>query len=64
MYYRQARSIGTYAKGGTQNSFRTHVELLRKSAQGYGRHLQMNEPVQLGEDLLLRAHVITGDGEY
>ncbi|XP_065368700.1 uncharacterized protein LOC135961132 [Calliphora vicina] len=58
----QARSIGTYAKGGTQNSFRTHVELLRKSNQGYGRHLQTNEAVQLGEDLLLRAHVITGDG--
>ncbi|KAM7344136.1 uncharacterized protein ACRADG_010973 [Cochliomyia hominivorax] len=58
----QARSIGTYAKGGTQNAFRTHVELLRKSPQGYARHLQPNEAVQLGEDLLLRAHVITGDG--
>ncbi|KAI8124841.1 hypothetical protein FF38_04461 [Lucilia cuprina] len=58
----QARSIGTYAKGGTQNSFRTHVELLRKSAQGYARHLHANEAVQLGEDLLLRAHVLSGDG--
>lgn len=39
------------------------MELLRKTAQGYARHLQPNEAVQLGEDLLLRAHVITGDGK-
>ncbi|XP_073811825.1 uncharacterized protein [Musca autumnalis] len=58
----QSRSLGTLAKGGSQNSFRTHVELLRKTLQGYARHLQNNEAVQLGEDLLLRAHVLTGDG--
>ncbi|XP_061395380.1 uncharacterized protein LOC133330994 [Musca vetustissima] len=58
----QARSLGTLAKGGSQNSFRTHVELLRKTPQGYARTLQNSEAVQLGEDLLLRAHVLTGDG--
>ncbi|TMW53507.1 hypothetical protein DOY81_001384 [Sarcophaga bullata] len=58
----QARSIGTYAKGGTQNPFRTHIELLRKTPQGYARHVKANDAVQLGEDLLLRAHVLTGDG--
>ncbi|XP_075167523.1 uncharacterized protein LOC142239615 [Haematobia irritans] len=58
----QSRSLGTYAKGGTQNPFRTHVELLRKTPQGYAHHVQNNEAVQLGEELLLRAHVLTGDG--
>uniref|UniRef100_A0A1I8PZK0 ZP domain-containing protein n=1 Tax=Stomoxys calcitrans TaxID=35570 RepID=A0A1I8PZK0_STOCA len=58
----QSRSLGTYAKGGSQNAFRTHVELLRKTPQGYARHVHGNEAVQLGEDLLLRAHVLAGDG--
>nr|XP_016928874.1 uncharacterized protein LOC108009223 [Drosophila suzukii] len=56
----QARSGGSYAHGG--NQFRTHVELLRKGNTGYTRHLETNEAVQLGEELLLRAHVLAGDG--
>ncbi|XP_030375616.1 uncharacterized protein LOC115624908 [Scaptodrosophila lebanonensis] len=58
----QARSSGTYAHGGLQNAFRTHVELLRRGSNGYTRHLENNGAVQLGEDLLLRAHVLAGDG--
>ncbi|KAM8713296.1 hypothetical protein ACLKA7_013587 [Drosophila subpalustris] len=58
----QSRSLGTYARGGNQNPFRTHVELLRRGSNGYTRHLENNGAVQLGEDLLLRAHVLAGDG--
>nr|NP_610695.1 uncharacterized protein Dmel_CG13196 [Drosophila melanogaster]AAF58629.1 uncharacterized protein Dmel_CG13196 [Drosophila melanogaster]AAM50298.1 RE44287p [Drosophila melanogaster] len=58
----QARSGGSYAHGGDQNAFRTHVELLRKGSTGYTRHLENNGAVQLGEELLLRAHVLAGDG--
>ncbi|XP_017049533.2 LOW QUALITY PROTEIN: uncharacterized protein LOC108093773 [Drosophila ficusphila] len=58
----QARSGGSYAHGGNQNAFRTHVELLRKGSTGYTRHLESNGAVQLGEELLLRAHVLAGDG--
>ncbi|XP_022226503.2 uncharacterized protein LOC111076827 [Drosophila obscura] len=58
----QARSVGNYAHGGNQNAFRTHVELLRRGSNGYTRHLEANGAVQLGEELLLRAHVLAGDG--
>ncbi|EDW79701.1 uncharacterized protein Dwil_GK17924 [Drosophila willistoni] len=58
----QARSVGNYAHGGNQNAFRTHVELLRRGTNGYTRHLESNGAVQLGEELLLRAHVLAGDG--
>ncbi|XP_017020034.1 uncharacterized protein [Drosophila kikkawai] len=58
----QSRSAGSYAHGGNQNPFRTHVELLRKGGNGYTRHLETNGAVQLGEELLLRAHVLAGDG--
>ncbi|EDV37368.2 uncharacterized protein Dana_GF13410 [Drosophila ananassae] len=58
----QSRSVGSYAHGGNQNPFRTHVELLRKGSTGYTRHLESNGAVQLGEELLLRAHVLAGDG--
>ncbi|EDW00694.1 uncharacterized protein LOC6559168 [Drosophila grimshawi] len=58
----QARSAGSYAHGGNQNAFRTHVELLRRGSNGYTRHLESNGAVQLGEELLLRAHVLAGDG--
>ncbi|XP_011197939.2 uncharacterized protein LOC105222350 [Bactrocera dorsalis] len=58
----QARSLGTYALGGTQLPFRTHVELFRRTAKGFTRHLDTHSAVLLGEELLLRAHVIAGDG--
>ncbi|TDG51156.1 hypothetical protein AWZ03_002519 [Drosophila navojoa] len=58
----QARSAGSYAHGGNQNAFRTHVELLRRGSNGYTQHLESNGAVQLGEELLLRAHVLAGDG--
>lgn len=61
--FRQSRSLGAYARGGIQQPLRTHVELLRKSSNGFTRHLEQNGAVQLGEELLLRAHVLTGDGE-
>lgn len=61
--FRQARSVGNYAHGGHQNPFRTHVELLRLASDGgFKRHLESNGAVQLGEELLLRAHVLPGDG--
>ncbi|XP_028896803.2 uncharacterized protein LOC105213277 [Zeugodacus cucurbitae] len=58
----QARSLGTYAHGGTQLPFRTHVELFRRTAKGFTRQLDTHSAVLLGEELLLRAHVIAGDG--
>ncbi|KAH8384692.1 hypothetical protein KR093_005568 [Drosophila rubida] len=58
----QSRNSGTYARGGNQNAFRTHVELLRRGTNGYTRHLESNGAVQLGEDLMVRAHVLAGDG--
>ncbi|XP_067626759.1 uncharacterized protein [Eurosta solidaginis] len=58
----QARSLGTYAHGGTQLPLRTHVELLRRTANGFTRQLDAHSAVLLGEELLLRAHVIAGDG--
>ncbi|ALC41001.1 CG13196 [Drosophila busckii] len=58
----QSRSAGSYAHGGNQNAFRTHVELLRRGSNGYTRQLETDGAVQLGEDLLLRAHVLAGDG--
>lgn len=61
---RQARSVGSHAHGGNQNAFRTHVELLRRGTNGYTRHLESNGAVQLGEELLLRAHVLAGDGKF
>lgn len=56
--------MGAYANGGIQQPLRTHVELLRKAPNGFTRHLEPNGAVQLGEELLLRAHVLTGDGEF
>ena len=56
--------MGTYARGGQQNPFRTHVELLRKGTTGFTRSLDHNKAVQLGEELMLRAHVLAGDGKY
>ncbi|XP_018796713.1 PREDICTED: uncharacterized protein LOC108973722 [Bactrocera latifrons] len=58
----QARSLGTYAHGGTQLPFRTHVELFRRTDNGFTRHLDTHSAVLLGEELLLRAHAIAGDG--
>ncbi|XP_004517821.1 uncharacterized protein LOC101451116 [Ceratitis capitata] len=58
----QARSLGTYAHGGTQLPFRTHVELFRRTPKGFTRQLDTDSAVLLGEELLLRAHVIAGDG--
>uniref|UniRef100_A0A1A9X5H8 ZP domain-containing protein n=1 Tax=Glossina brevipalpis TaxID=37001 RepID=A0A1A9X5H8_9MUSC len=58
----QGRSMGIYARGGKQNNLRTHIELLRKLSEDYTQHLNSERIVQLGEDLLLRAHVLPGDG--
>uniref|UniRef100_A0A1B0AFH3 ZP domain-containing protein n=1 Tax=Glossina pallidipes TaxID=7398 RepID=A0A1B0AFH3_GLOPL len=58
----QARSLGTYARGGKQNNLRTRLELLRKTSEGYTQHVNSERIVQLGEELLLRAHVLPGDG--
>lgn len=55
--------MGAYAKGGAQQPLRTHVELLRKATNGFTKHLESNGAVQLGEELLLRAHILTGDGK-
>lgn len=62
--FRQSRSVGAYARGGVQQPLRTHVELLRKATNGFTKHFESNGAVQLGEELLLRAHILTGDGEF
>ncbi|KAL9880015.1 uncharacterized protein ACN2A1_011672 isoform 1-T1 [Glossina fuscipes fuscipes] len=58
----QARSLGAYARGGKQNNLRTHLELLRRTSEGYTQHVNSKGIVQLGEELLLRAHILPGDG--
>ncbi|XP_055918366.1 uncharacterized protein LOC129950451 [Eupeodes corollae] len=58
----QARNTAVYAHGGVQNEFRTHIELLRKTLNGFSKKLEPSAVVRLGEELLLRAHVGSGDG--
>ncbi|KAL5289490.1 hypothetical protein ACFFRR_009546 [Megaselia abdita] len=58
----QSRNLGAFARGGIQQPLKTHVELLRKAPNGFTKHLEADGTVQLGEELLLRAHVLTGDG--
>lgn len=59
----QARSGGTFALGGTQQPYRTQISLFRMSANGgIGSALSPGATVQLGEELMLRAHVNAGDG--
>ncbi|KAH8398212.1 hypothetical protein KR222_002869 [Zaprionus bogoriensis] len=57
----QARSTGRHAHGGNQIPFRTHVELLTRRPDGLMHQLGNGSEVQLGEELMLRAHVLTGD---
>ncbi|XP_055844653.1 uncharacterized protein LOC129911042 [Episyrphus balteatus] len=59
---RKAKNTDVYAHGGAQNEFRTHIELLRKTSNGFSKRLEPNDVVRLGEELLLRAHVGAGDG--
>lgn len=62
----QKRSNGLHAQGGAQFPFRTDVAIYRKSgsdlnAKTYSK-LQSGGVVQLGEELILRAHINAGDG--
>lgn len=63
----QERSAsGTFAYGGTQRPFRTQLGLFRRSDSGTGftRSLEPGGSVVLGEELLLRTQVRSGDGEF
>ncbi|XP_001659563.2 uncharacterized protein LOC110679710 [Aedes aegypti] len=61
----QERSAsGTFAYGGTQRPFRTQLGLFRRSDNGNGftRALEPGGSVVLGEELMLRTQVRSGDG--
>ncbi|XP_055527880.1 uncharacterized protein LOC129720424 [Wyeomyia smithii] len=61
----QGRSTsGTYAFGGSQRPFRSQLGLFRRQDNGNGftRSLEPGGAVILGEDLILRTQVRSGDG--
>ncbi|XP_062556064.1 uncharacterized protein LOC134220940 [Armigeres subalbatus] len=61
----QERSAsGTFAYGGSQRPFRTQLGLFRRSENGNGftRSLEPGGSVVLGEELMLRTQVRSGDG--
>lgn len=60
--FSQARSAGAFAQGGTQQPYRTQISLYRQT-QGSLTPLAPGAVVQLGEELVLRAHVKAGDGK-
>ncbi|XP_058458056.1 uncharacterized protein LOC131434859 [Malaya genurostris] len=57
-------SSGTFAFGGSQRPFRSQLGLFRKQENGNGftRALEPGGSVLLGEDLILRTQVKSGDG--
>lgn len=55
---------GVVAQGGGNQLFRSQVGLFRKSDEnGFSQALTTGSVVQLGEELMLRAQVRTGDGK-
>lgn len=51
-----------YSHTGKQQ-LRSQIGLYRQSSNGVSRNLSPGSTVQLGEDLLLRAQIKSGDGE-
>lgn len=60
----KGRQAGVLAQGGAQQPFRTHLELFRHSpgSNDFVRMLDAGAVVLLGEELMLRAQVKSGDG--
>lgn len=61
-FHSQSRNIGTIARGGNQQPFHTQINLYRNSLNGFTKLLEPNGIVQLGEELMVRAQVKSGDG--
>lgn len=62
-FRRQARSAGTFAHGGTQQFFRTQLGIFQNVNGAFSKKLESGSAVQLGEELMLRAQVKSGDGK-
>lgn len=60
----QARNSVVFAHGGTKQNFRTQLGLYRQSSSGFSKILDSGPFVQLGEELMLRAQIKSGDGEF
>lgn len=59
----QGRSAGTIVQGGAQQPFRTQLGLFRQATNGmFTKTLEPGSVVELGEQLLLRVQVKSGDG--
>lgn len=63
-FYRQGRSANTIASGGHQRNFEMDVNIFRRNplSKEFTQIISPGSPVQLGEELLLRASVKDGDG--
>lgn len=48
--------------GGIQQPYRTQISLYRMANGGVGSVLTSGATVQLGDELMIRAHVKAGDG--
>lgn len=60
----RGRSAGTYAQGGSQQAFRSQIGIFRRTDDGtFSRPLESGGRVQLGEDLMLRTQIQSGDGK-
>lgn len=56
------RSAGIFARGGIQQPFRTQLDLFQLHDGTTAKILSPGSIVQLGDELMLRAHVKAGDG--
>lgn len=59
--YSQARNAMIYSHMGRQQ-LRSHISLYRHISGGLARSLLPGSAVQLGEELMLRAQIKSGDG--
>lgn len=62
LLFSQSRNSGTLARGGNQQPFHTQISLYRNVQKDFSKSLEPGGIVQLGEELMLRAHVKSGDG--
>lgn len=59
----QSRALGAVAHGGSQQPYHTQIGLYRSQRGLNSNPLVPGATVQLGEELVLRAHVKAGDGK-
>lgn len=62
MFYSQARNAVVYSHAG-RPQLRSEIGLYRVESGGQIRNLTPGSMVQLGEELVLRAHIKSGDGK-